>query len=62
MAVPTFVQAGTGVAITAGSGTVSLAGCTAANFIVIFVLEDGTLDDISPGAVTNISDLWKSVV
>jgi hypothetical protein len=42
MALPAFVQNGTGVAITTGSSTVSCAGCTAGNLVILQVFVDGT--------------------
>ena len=42
MAIPAFVGAGSGVTITGASGTVSRAGCTAGNLVIVHFLVDGT--------------------
>ena len=56
MAIPAFVQAGTGVAITAGTSSVSLSGA-AGNLLLVHFLIGGTTEDYSIGTVTNISKL-----
>lgn len=57
MSLPLFVQAGSGVTVTTGTGTVSLAGATAGNIIVVHLLNDGTVYDRSNGTHTNLEAL-----
>lgn len=58
MALPVFVQAGTGVAITAGTSTLSIANTVAGRLIVLQYIEDGSAPfDSSTSNVVNISNL-----
>lgn len=55
MAAPAFVQASAGTVITGTSGTVSLTGCTADNFIIYQELNDGTGTNFVPNTISNIT-------
>jgi hypothetical protein len=57
MAAPAFVQAGSGVAITTGTGTCTIAGCTAGNLIIMQVYEDGVADDLGRSNIVNVEML-----
>lgn len=53
---PTFVQASAGTAITGASGTISISGCKAGNFLILHELYDG--DDLpTHGSGVNVEDL-----
>jgi len=56
VAVPTFVGAGTGVAVLTGSGTASKTTCTAGNIIFVHLVNRGN-DYGFPFSITNISNL-----
>lgn len=57
MALPQYVGAGTGVAITTGTSTVSKTTCTAGNLIIVHYLCRGATDDVSRSNVVNITNL-----
>lgn len=57
MAIPFFVGAGTGVAITTGTATVSKTGCTLGDLIVVHYLVRGGVDDVIRSNVINITNL-----
>ncbi len=54
MAVPVFVGAGTGAAVTTGTGTVSKATCTAGNLLLMHMVVRGATQDWSDGNGVNI--------
>lgn len=57
MAVPLFVQAGSGSTITTGTGTVSLTSATAGNLVILQLEVDGLAADWSQSGATNVSAL-----
>lgn len=57
MALPVPVQASAGLAVTTGTGTLSLTGCTAGNLVVFHVGADGNGDDYSFSNVVNVEKL-----
>lgn len=60
MAVPVFVQAGTGMALTTGTGTVSLTGCVADNVVMLHAVIDGTTFDLGFGNVVNVTSAFSN--
>ena len=56
MPAATWVQSGTGAAITGASGTVDISGCTAGNLLILQVLNDGN-DTSTFGSISNVSNL-----
>jgi len=57
MAAPAFVQAGSGLTVTTGTATASLAGATAGNLIIVQGYADGTTLDFSVGNAVNTNTL-----
>ena len=58
MPIPAFVQAGTGAAVLTGAGSVSLAGCTAGNLLLMDIVEKGMTGDwAGPPSASNVERL-----
>jgi hypothetical protein len=57
MGVPIPVGAGTGVAITTGTSTVSKTGCTEGNLIFLHTYENGVANDSTRSNITNIESI-----
>jgi len=57
MAAPTYIGAGTGLALTTGTGTVSKTSCTAGNLIAIHFRVRGHTEDWGNSNVVNITSI-----
>lgn len=52
-----LIQAGAGTTVTTGTGTVSVTGCVAGNFILLHVMQAGPANDYSLGTFVNVEAL-----